>query len=246
MTSRFRRSRIAASLGLAAGGFLLLLCSAAAAKPARSEAGSGQQFDAQWTDLEKGDADAARALLQLSAQPKDAVAFLARKLRPLKIDAKEVNRLLAQLGSNDEAVWKKAFEELEYFDPRLAIDLETLMNTVTEAPARQRMVEVLSGRPAESLAGQQVNLRAIGQGEGYNFVAQGSWWAEHKVARINSTGWGNTRTKWTRCVRALMLLEHVGTPEAVAVLRAMAQGHPDAQPTRVAKEALQRIAGKSR
>ncbi len=120
------------------------------------------------------------------------------------------------------------------------------MNTVTEAPARQRMVEVLSGRPAESLAGQQVNLRAIGQGEGYNFVAQGSWWAEHKVARINSTGWGNTRTKWTRCVRALMLLEHVGTPEAVAVLRAMAQGHPDAQPTRVAKEALQRIAGKSR
>ena len=74
-------------------------------------------------------------------------------MRPLKIDTGRVQELLAQLASKDEATWKKAFVELEYFDARLAIDLETLMNTVTAAPARQRMVEVLSGRAPPGLNG---------------------------------------------------------------------------------------------
>jgi hypothetical protein len=38
-----------------------------------------------------------------------------------------------------------------------------------------------------------------------------------------------------------VLLEHIGTPEAVAILKDMASGHPDAQPTRVAREALDRL-----
>jgi hypothetical protein len=42
-------------------------------------------------------------------------------------------------------------------------------------------------------------------------------------------------------VRAVVLLEHVGTPAAVAALRALATGHPDAQPTKAAKEAVARL-----
>ena len=38
-----------------------------------------------------------------------------------------------------------------------------------------------------------------------------------------------------------MLLEHFGTPGAVAILKEMATGHPDAQPTRVARDALARL-----
>src|SRR5262249_42723303 len=57
----------------------------------------------------------------------------------------------------------------------------------TETPTRQRMVEVLSGRPAGSLETKEVVLRKVGQGEGFNFFAGGSWWAEHQVARINSS-----------------------------------------------------------
>jgi hypothetical protein len=229
-----------------ATGLLLLYDAWAISKPVPAIRADVTQFEPLWLDLEKGDAEASRALLKMSSRPKEAVDFLAKKLRPLKIEPEQVNALLGQLASNDEAIWKKAFVELEYFDPRLAIDLETLMKTVTEAPARQRMVEILSGRAAESLAGQDVNLRAIGQGEGYNFFAKGSWWAEHKVERINSNGWGNTRTKWTQCVRALILLEHIGTPDAIAVLETMSRGHPDAQPTKVANEALKRIGASNR
>ena len=133
----------------------------------------------------------------------EAVAFLKTKMKPLKITAAEVRALILKLGNQNEKVWKPAFEELEYFDPRLAIDLETLMDRYKEAPGRQRMVEVLSGREAGQLAGKKVILRK--HGEYFNFFAEpnfGSWWAEHKLDRVNhSDGWGNPKKKWTRAGR---------------------------------------------
>jgi hypothetical protein len=164
-------------------------------------------------------------------------------MKPLKVTAAEVRALLLKLGSPSEKIWKPAFEDLEYLDPRLAIDLETLMDRYKEAPGRQRMVEVMSGRKAGELAGKEVVLWKVG--EGFNFFAKpnfGSWWAEHKIDRINhEEGWGNPKKKWTRAVRALVLLEHIATPGARAVLKDMAAGHPGAQPTRVARDALKRL-----
>jgi hypothetical protein len=206
-----------------------------------------RQRQSLWVALERSEEEAARALLRLSLEPKETMAFLKKKMQPLKVEAAQVRTLLAKLSSDQESVWKPAFEELEHFDPRLAIDLEPLMNEVTESPARERLVEILSGRNAGSLAGKQITLRRVGNGgDGYNFLAEGSWWAEHKVSRINSGWWGNMRRKWTRAVRAMVLLEHVGTPDALAILRDMATGHPEAQPTRAARVALERISGKNR
>jgi hypothetical protein len=162
-------------------------------------------------------------------------------MKPLKIDNDAAFALIDKLASDDEKVWKPAFEELEYFDPRLAVALEALMLDVTDSPARQRMVEVMSGRPAGSLQGD-VNLRKVGD-DGFNFFGgNGSWWAEHKVERINAFAWANPKKKWTRAVRAIILLEHIGSPEAVTILKEMSTGHPDARPTKTAVEALARIA----
>jgi hypothetical protein len=220
---------------------------AAAAKPLRPGATLGEsQLESLWLELEKTEGEASRALLKLSTQPKETVAFLKKKMLSLKIEPARVRTLLVNLGSDQEVTWKAAFEELEYFDPRLAIDLETVMNEITESPARQRLVEVLSGRNAGSLAGKQITLRRLGNGNGYNFFAEGSWWAEHQVARLNANSWGNTRKKWTRAVRAIVLLEHIGTPDAVSILQSMRSGHPDAQPTRAARESLERIVGAKR
>jgi hypothetical protein len=234
----------------AAVALLVAACAAilpAPAAPIRTDPAADEKLmETLWVELEKGEEPATRALLRMADRPKVAVAFLKEKMRPLKVDAKRVRELLADLGSDKEDVWKPAFEELEYLDPRLAIDLVTLMNEVTKAPARQRMVEVMSGRPAESLSGKDVRLRAVGKGEGYNFFAEGSWWAEHRVAHINSTPWGNAKKKWTRALRAVVLLEHLGTPDALAVLKVMASGHPDAIPTKAAKEAVERLTRKGR
>ena len=49
---------------------------------------------------------------------------------------------------------------MEYFDPRLAIDLPTLMDDVTDRVPRARLVALLSGdRTAERLATEVFGLR---------------------------------------------------------------------------------------
>jgi hypothetical protein len=218
------------------------LCAAAlAADPPASE----KDLERWWTDLEGQEAIAARALLELAARPTAAVEFLRQKMRPLKIEEARVRKLLADMGSDKQEVWDPAYEELEYFDPRLAIDLTTLMTDITTSPARERMVELLSQRPVGSLVGKEVIVRPLGGGtEGFNFFdGRGSWWAEHRVERINLGG--NLKKKWTRAVRAIVLLEHLGTAEAVAILKDMATGHAEAQPTRTAQAALERLATKT-
>jgi formylglycine-generating enzyme required for sulfatase activity len=196
------------------------------------------EMESWWTDLEKPDPEASRALLKLAAKPQEAVAFLRKKMRPLKIDAGQVKTLLLKLGSDKEEVWKPAFEELEYLDPRLAIDIETLMKDVTDSPARQRMVELLVGAPAGSLQGKQIILRSVGPDMFNLFDGHGSWGVEHHVSRLKSEFWNDPKTKWSRALLAMMLLEHIGTSDALGILKEMATGHPDAQPTMVAKEIL--------
>ena len=203
-------------------------------------------MEQNWVDLEKGELEAARALLAMSTTSKETVDFLKPRLKPLKIEVEEVTKLLSKLDSDDEKVWKAAFEELEYFDPRLAIDLETLMENVSTKPLRQRMVEVLSGREAGSLGDGDITLRNTG-GDGFNFFSGiGSWWAEVKVSRLGTSAWMGAKKKWARAARAIALLEHIKSPEAIALLKDMATGHPDASPTKYAVEALERLEGKAK
>ena len=197
------------------------------------------RMDEWWVDLAKNEPEASRALLNFSDYPDESVAFFSQRLMPLKLSEQELDRLIFQLSSDKDDEWRSAFETLDYFDPRLAMDLEYLMNKVTDAPERQRLVEVLSGREPGSLAGQDVALSKLGDGDGYNFRSQNrSWWAEHKVERLIDNGWGNRKVQWTRAIRAINLLEHVGTRDALTIVLEMgAGGHEDALPTKVARQA---------
>jgi hypothetical protein len=241
---RTNLSRRAALAGMLAAG---LARPSRAAPDRAAPAAVRKELEDLWADLAGDEVTASRALLRLATRPKEAVELCAEKLKPLTIDAKQVRALLADLGSEKEPTWKAAAEQLEYFDPRLAIDLPTLMDEVTDRLPRARLVAILSGdRTAERLLERKDEItlgRHGGQNEEvyYNFRQGGSWWAEHRVDRLNVGTWGNKRKYWTRAVRAIVLLEHVGTPAAVAVLKELATGHADAQPTKAAKEALGRI-----
>lgn len=236
-----------AILGLLAAGSPPAVAAQGDDPPARQDApgkpAAATPQEAWWADLEKDEGPATRAALKFAARPDETVAFLAKEMKPLKVDDDLMKTLLLWLASDQDELWKTAFEQLEYFDPRLVHELPLLMNLVTEPPARQRLVEVMSGREMGSLKGKEITLRPVGE-DGYNFFAEnfGSWWAEHKIERINAFAWGRTHKKWIRAVRAIAVLEHIATPDARALLEAMAGGHPDAQPTRAAREALARLA----
>jgi hypothetical protein len=238
-------SRWAALAGLIAAG----LAPAGRAAPVPADpAAARKELDALWADLAGDEQTASRALLKLAARPKEAAELCRDRLKPLKIDEKRVRALLADLGSEKDETWKSAVEELEYFDPRLAVDLPTLMGEVTDRVARARLVALLSGdRPAERLLERNdpITLDRHGGQNGkdvyYNFRQEGSWWAEHRIDRINVGVWGNKRRYWTRAVRAVVLLEHLGTPAAAEALKELATGHPAAQPTKAAKEAVARL-----
>lgn len=198
-------------------------------------------IETAWRNLEKNEPESTQALLQLSRDPVATLAVFRAHLKPLNLTGDRLKELIVKLSSDDEKTWQAAFEELEYFDPRLALDLPTLMDVVQAAPVRQRLVTILSGRPAANVIAGDIELRKVGD-DGYNFSAGGSWWAEHKIERLTSEfGWGNPKRKWTRAIRAIVLLEHFGTPEAQAILEDLAKGHAEAQPTKVAKQALERL-----
>jgi hypothetical protein len=161
----------------------------------------------------------------------------------LKLDDQELDDALRDLGSDDEKVWKPAFEKLEYLDPRLCRGLEKLMTDATEPVQRYRLVAVLCDAPSETYKGKSVMLRSTGADSFNFFSANSSWWAESKVSRLDSAeGWGK-RKQWVRADRAIVILQYFGTPEALSILKDLATGHPQAQPTKVAKVAVESLDG---
>lgn len=201
-----------------------------------------KEQEAAWKDLSSRDEKvAARALLKFSSRPVETVAFLKGVMKPLKIDEKSVQKLTEDLASLDEKVWKPAFETFEYLDPRLAISLQKCFDDSSPGLGRQRMVAALGDVAANTYEGNNIQLRATGD-DSYNFSADGgSWWAEHKVSRLSSTRWGTNKRYWSRAERAIVLLEHIGTQDAIAILKSMATGHAEAGPTVAAKDSLKRL-----
>jgi RNA polymerase sigma factor (sigma-70 family) len=203
-----------------------------------------------WNDMEQVEPGASRGMLAFVNKPQKAIAFFKGRLLPLTISEAELRELIGKLGSTDEAVWQPTFEKLEYFDPRLAIGLTTLMDEVKDFPARGRLVAVLTDNDAAHLTANRIELMHVSRG--YNFQLYGDKgqgphgyigadWAEDQVARLTDEKFIKKK-KWTQAVRGMLVLEAIGSPEAVAILQAMGTGNVQAEPTKVAKECLEEIA----
>ena len=221
--------------------FIVLTMLFAAPVPALDAAALKKEQEANWADLAKEEKTAARALLKFSNRPVETIAFFKATMKPLIIEEETVKKRIADLASDDDKVWKPAFETFEYFDPRLAVNLQAAFDQSTPGLGRQRLVAVMGDYKADQWDGKNIQLRATGD-DSFNFAADnGSWWAECKVSRLAASAGWNGKRQWTRAERAIVLLEHIGTPEAIAVLKSMATGHAEAAPTKTAKEALKRL-----
>jgi WD40 repeat protein len=157
---------------------------------------------ARWNDLAEGDGvKAFEAVGVLASSPAQAVGYLGERVRPAAVvEAKTVEKLVADLDSDEFEVRQKAVEELAKLGDRAVPALQKVLEDKPSPETRKRIEELLELSRGHVLSGDTL-----------------------------------------RELRALEVLERVGTAEARGVLRELAKGAPGARLTRTARAALERL-----
>lgn len=216
-----------------------------------------------WDDLYRDEPYASRAVIELAGSPKTAIKVFTEKgrLRPLKADKEQIKKWIADLGSDKEAVWKDAYRELDYFDPILALTPSEAWAEAKTHPAKHRLAALMTGKPEvmgvpDPVRPEANDMTLVLRDRQYKVVIQqwpfpepldaptrmgrGAFKETHEypvATRVEDV----RRPAWTRATRAVVILESIRSPEALALLKEMAAGHPDAAPTLTAKEAVRRL-----
>lgn len=223
-------------------GVLAMLTTDVVAQPATKPT-----LESRWADLtspEEG--KATRAILALAAEPKETMALLQERLKPVKADPKRVEHLVKQLDSGNFGVRNQATMELEYFGKYIKADLEAALKKDPTVETKTRLKQLLDKMPKVEKAvappmpklggGKSVSVTNInGQ---ITILIDGQPLDMMPKAPVPPQG---PSSSWVRAVRAVTLLEHLGSPEARALLQAMAAGEADALPTVAARAALERL-----
>ncbi|TWU35194.1 hypothetical protein Q31b_52900 [Novipirellula aureliae] len=205
--------------------------------------------EAAWNSLLGREPESTRAILKLAETPADTIAFLAERLKPLTLTGDRLHKLLEDLQSSQDVVWRSAYQELQYFDPRLALRIDELfeLDTMKHSPGRNRLAAILIGCGINNTADwKYIRLNPIGDGN-FNICCSNNpdtcganYWGEREIGLLG--GKGEPKAEWTRIVRAICLLEHFGTPDAMRIIKQMSKGHPEAQATSLASAILTRNA----
>ncbi len=175
-------------------------------------------LDELWADLARDDAaQAYRAIWTLSAAPDQAVAFLQTHLPAVPHeDDKNLAALIADLDNDDFAMREAVTRELIWLGPQVE-------------PALRR---TLANNPSPEVRGRIEGV----------LPAHHSWGILPALENL-----AGPRDAATLCsVRAIWVLQRIGTPEARALLERLAAGDPQARPTREAQAALARLNKKPR
>ncbi|VTR91965.1 (myosin heavy-chain) kinase : Uncultured bacterium genome assembly Metasoil_fosmids_resub OS=uncultured bacterium PE=4 SV=1: Sigma70_r2: Sigma70_r4_2: WD40 [Gemmata massiliana] len=100
--------------------------------------------DRVWTDLADASSTTAfRAVRELCASPKEAIALLKQKLEPESIDPKAIAGWVKDLSSEQFADRERATAELEKRGETIASLLREALGAATDAETRQRLTAIL-------------------------------------------------------------------------------------------------------
>jgi hypothetical protein len=120
---------------------------------------AARQLDGLWSDLDKDSAKAYRAVLALTARPRQAVALLVRRFPPAVGPAPaKVNRLIDDLDSDDFQTRQRASEALAAMGSVIAPVLEKALANNPSPEVRRRL---LQARQRATGAPPPRELRAI-------------------------------------------------------------------------------------
>ena len=168
---------------------------------------NSKELEVAWHAL--ADPDAARAfqaIAALTAHPHETLAMLKERMPPpASIDAKRVDQLLADLGSDQFAIRQKAARELEKLADVAEPALKSALARVKRLEERRRIEELLRTLEEGDLAPQSLQT-----------------------------------------LRAIEVLERIGTAEARRLLETQARGLAGCRATEAAAAALERLAKRAR
>ncbi len=206
--------------------------------------------NAAWTDLGSVDeAKAARALLALSAAPKEAVALLGQQLKPVKIDPSKIAKMVQDLDSNDLKTREAGTRELAYLGKYARPELDRHLKKATSEEVKHRIADLLERMPIDEktpappmqLTGRSVGVNNVNGN--ITIIIDGKPLDLTKMAPPPPPA---PNLGWLRAARAAALLEYIGTPAAREILERQSDGEPDAPPTKAARESLNRLKDKAK
>lgn len=124
---------------------------------------STEHLDGDWKDLAGDSSKAHAALGRLIGSPKNSVAFLEKQLQATKtVDAKRMERLIADLGHAQFQVREKAANELQAMGDVAAPALRQALAANPPAESRQRLTALLDRLEGVSLSPEIIRqIRAV-------------------------------------------------------------------------------------
>jgi hypothetical protein len=164
-----------------------------------------RELDDSWLDITNDPPKAYMAIRTLVESPVHTIPFLKDHLKPAaEVNSKLVERILADLDSNQFATRDKAAKELAKLGDQIEPSLRKALEGQLSEEVRRQIKAILDAP------------RAVPSGE------------------------------ILRTLRAIQVLERIGTPEARDVLKKLAAGAVAARETREAQESLERLARKAK
>lgn len=192
--------------------------------------------------------------------PEQAVAFLKTKLRPIKMTRAEAEALLDRLFGDDPQAVRAALRQFQRTDIRATMTLQEAWAVASSPDHRGRLVHAISGWhrdlsgdfPIDDETDKLLDYELRKQPDNYKVRGWSAFAVERlgatEKSRFVGTGYmlGNTlkdayrNGRWDLEASGLHILDVIGTDAAVAVIKDVASGHPDAHPTIAAKWLLKR------
>jgi hypothetical protein len=166
----------------------------------------------------------------------------------VKAEAKDLEAWWADLSSSDAGKAHAAIGKLIAVPRQVVPLLRTALTPAESAPA-DRLAQLLKDLDSEEFEQREAASRQPAELEERVFPAleralQGNPSPEkrRRIEALLADPCGVRSPATVRCLRAVEVLEHIGTPEAKEVLQMLARGAPEARLTQSAKTSLERLA----
>lgn len=225
---------------------LLLATLAPAAPVPGNEQAEKRRHEALWKELDAPEPVArVRAAFGFLDDP-NAAAYLKEKLPPVEASKEQITKWLKDLDSDDEKVWKAAYEQLEYFNPQLALTLPEQLELVTTDNGKRVLFHVWGGMlitfSNETTYRTELTLDLKTPEEPRakftSHVLRNGLTSTHSMGTTVEPLRAVYSSAWGRAELAARTLHRMNTKESRAVLERLASGHKDARLTRTAAQLL--------